>query len=329
MRLHDIYPLSEDENQLDEMPLGGFHLRHDKDKDFDPKRPNGKGWSNEDLRRYKGEENVGPSDNVESFFRKSDRIAITNKKTIEKLERVLEKFRVDFQFVFVNTTVQDKTWSNFRGEIKPKMIRKAAINPKINAGAYDKELGSTNEHLLAVKHLHEQNPESCTVVYRSNDPDGYEGHMPLTPWIMLHRLAHSFPTIMQEMTSLIEKLSRQFWKFEANDEYDKRSIHQEHIPRNWLKRMFPFRTARLGLWESYAELSIDMLVHMMINPNYRLPIYENVFPMAVKLEDMTNNIAPYRLARDVYEEVREEYKLMRNKLITLMDVGLRGKVYIV
>ncbi len=265
MKIRDLYTRIE---ELMEAPLEGYHLLGTGDTDFDPSRPESPAWTRDqessEIRR----------NNPEPFFRKSDRKMIHNPQTVETLQRVFGRIGLRIHFVFIN----DRENMNFGNMIDFPLQGKGILG-----------YVSNEQHIEYVQALRSRDPESFIVIFRGNDPDGYSEHVSLSPWMMIHRLAHiitpdekrtesymlgSFRDILNQMGSYFPRHpseNKNVTKYRSEDNDAAIAYHM----------FFPMRSARLAKLSTDGNLGGEIIreifVQTLFNPDWKMkPITQDI-----------------------------------------------------
>ena len=101
-----------------------------------------------------------------SYTDKRDRRLLTNPVAVERMKSLFQKTSEDFYFYVVNS----------------KEARHHTEVGHVKRGWLEKNMPAIAPHI-------EDHPDGITVIYTNNKGDQ---KIPMTPWIMAHRLAHSF-----------------------------------------------------------------------------------------------------------------------------------------
>ncbi len=203
-------------------------------------------------------------------FPDADRKLLTNPAHLQKIKRNFELNTFDFDMYFINQPDVSYTYPiPYDDDPETKFKRPQAFTDRWYEDLED-YAGLVSPDILDIKFGMQirPNPDAITVVYLSNANE--ENSIPMTPWIVAHRFAHSLTDNKKSLTPELTSALR-----EIPDRFSNLAPHHpmfNGVSFNLLTLMTN-RSARLGIMsEEYKE---EMIAQYLITGSVKLAYPES------------------------------------------------------
>lgn len=265
---------------LNEVPLAGYTTLSDK--------PTSKPGDHKEISKDPEDFNKRSS----SYTDKRDRRLLTNPTSVERMHNLFQNTSEDFFFYMVNS----------------KEAREHT------------EVGFVDDHWLVknmptvAAHL-ENHPDGITVIFTNNKGDQ---KIPMTPWIMAHRIAHSFSRgSMQGITTEYETASKTVDHMVNDILKDFYGLHRSDMLPKARKKFFEaigtFRSARKGILRQDFEFLNEVFAQYLITGQITFNNPPKRFALS-KAWGNDTDVLIFRGSDEDYRQVQQMLVMLSNDL---------------
>lgn len=207
---------------------------------------------------------IGNFDKAHSFRDRRDRTLVTNPRSIERTYKKFDNSDMDFNFIFVN---------------KPGAGKFMEVG-RVDISYVQKNLG--DDVANAVREAQNKTEDSVTIIFTNNSGDE---KIPMTPWIIAHRIGHALAREGSSRSSyyykeasdyLISGMSEIIKLYGVREFPDKEDTISKRTNRdsqllmkNFFQQVATFRSAREGIIRDWFEVFNELIAQYLTTGKIR------------------------------------------------------------
>ena len=207
---------------------------------------------------------IGNFDKAHSFRDRRDRTLVTNPRSIERIYKKFSNSDMGFNFIFVN---------------KPGAGRFIEVG-KVDISYVQKNLG--DDVANAVREAQNKTEDSVTIIFTNNS--GAE-KIPMTPWIIAHRIGHALAReggsrssyyykeasdyLISGMADIIELYGVKEFPNREDRISNRSNRNSQLLMKNFFQQVATFRSAREGIIRDWFEVLNELIAQYLTTGKIR------------------------------------------------------------